>query len=108
MPKFDLASPHEATYELSELTNIREKCGVYLAIEHPSSVIDKKQAEGFLKWELVNSKGETVMTTEGKLGDFIWSDGTPSYKLYKLNETFSLLTAMKTIGCELPIFLIHS
>lgn len=88
MPKFNLGAPHEATYELSDLANIREKCGVYLAIEHPASEIDEKQVEGFLKWELMNSKGEIVMTAEGRLGDFIWSDGTPSYKLYKLNETF--------------------
>jgi hypothetical protein len=88
MPKFDLGSPHEATYELSDLANIREECGVYLAIENLASTIDEKQVEGYLKWELVDSKGEIVMKAEGRLGDFIWSDGAPLHKLYKLEESF--------------------
>lgn len=89
MPEFDLGEPFKAEYRLSKVPSIGRECGVYLVIPRRAGEFlkDEKHCDGSLRLELTDSRGSTVMSADGRLGDYTWALGG-RYELYQLDETF--------------------
>ena len=92
MPDFDLGSPQRAEYRFAGLSNIGQHCGVYLAIrdEHRrwQGWADRKELDGGLSIELVDSQRKEVVRVSGRLGEFIWYGFDKVHALYKMDKSF--------------------
>jgi hypothetical protein len=97
MPEFDLGMPRKAEYELANLKDIGKECGVYLAIvpKNGQRIAGTDQCLGKLEFELLDSKGQTVISASGKLGEYIWSEGG-NYELYQLGKSFFVPNVSET------------
>jgi len=89
MPEFDLGKSHQAEYRLANMSDIAKPCGIYLAIvpRDRKIVNNTKEFDGFLQFDLVNSKGVSVTSVSGRLGDYWWAQGG-NCELYQLDKSF--------------------
>ena len=92
MPEFDLAKPYKAEYRFARLPNIGPHCGVHLAIRDQNDRLmrerDKKQFDGKVQLDLLNSQDRQVVSVSGRLGDYIWWGFSDLHVLYQLNDSF--------------------
>jgi hypothetical protein len=90
MPEFDLAEPYQAEYRLAQLANIGRKCGVHLAIrDHDDRWWgDTRFFGGEVRLELFDSRGRSVVTVSGRLGDYIWWGFSDLHVLYQLDKSY--------------------
>jgi hypothetical protein len=90
MPEFDLGNPHQAAYRVGGLTNIGRKCGLHLAIhDHDDRWwSDTRHLDGKVKLELIDSKGQIIVSVTGRLGDYIWWGFSDLHVPYQMEKSF--------------------
>jgi hypothetical protein len=90
MPEFDLGKPHKAEYRIGGLANIDRKCGVHLAIrDHNDRWWEHtRDMGGKVKLDLVDSKGRTVVSVTGRLGEYTWWGFSDLHVLYQMEKSF--------------------
>ncbi len=88
MPAFDLGDSFKAEYRISGLTQIRQKCGVYLAVRDPQ-FIGFAADGGELHFEVTDSMGRSVVKVGGNLSEFIhWQAGDEFHGFYQMEKSF--------------------
>lgn len=89
MPEFDLGTAQQAEYQLNDVRDIGKKCGIYLAIiPRDGKIVDETaNYNGRLQLELKDSKGISVVSVDGRLGEYIWAQGG-NCELYQLDKSF--------------------
>src|SRR5262249_17068070 len=86
-----LSKPHSAEYRLTKLPQGRQECGIYLAISDPDRTwwnSDTKGLGGEVRFEMIDSKGNAVVSVRGRLGDYIWSGSGEFRTLYQMDKSF--------------------